>query len=392
MPFATPRFRPVVTAVLALTGSCYGANPEPAANPAESQTTPAAPAAGAASTGSGSGKAEAPKKSLNVKIEMRDGLRFEPPRFEAQPGEEIVVSLENADATHQPHNFVVLRPGKREEVVQQALALGEKGPAIGFIPENSNIIVHSALLNPEGTNTVRFTLPPEKGVYPYVCTMPGHGMVMYGAIYSGVKMPALAKDQNIPPQAAQNAIPGNGRRPYVQRIFLPNTGPASIAVALPGEQNYCWDAGACRLRYAWRGAFVDASANWRGNGKDLAALPGEPWWSAEPNGFPLKIGASAGAQVKFLGYKLVDGLPEFHYRVGETEVFEKISALPGNSGLVDHFRIPKASQQIHVSVASGAGATIAGDAGSTKSGAAITPAHPTDFSITLTEGSATAKP
>ena len=56
--------------------------------------------------------------------------------------------------------------------------------------------------------------------------------------------------------------------------------PAAVAVALAGSQNVCWDAGECRLRYAWQGAFIDASANWAGNGNKLAALSATPWWQA----------------------------------------------------------------------------------------------------------------
>ena len=314
-------------------------------------------------------------------MEMRDGLRFDPPRFSAQPGQEIIVSLENTDTTHQPHNFLVLQPGKREAIVQQALALGEKGPAVDFIPANPDIIVHSALLNPDGKTEVRFTAPMEKGIYPYICTMPGHGLVMYGALYVGVKPPLLAADKNIPPQAAQNAIPGGGERPYIQRTFLPNTGPASIAVALPGEQNYCWDAGECRLRYAWRGSFIDASGNWQGNGNELAVVPEKAWWAAERDAFPLRFGESSGPlPTKFLGYKLDGGLPEFHYRVGEVEVFEKITALPDNTGIAEHFRIPKAAQPVKFSVAPGM-AAIEGDA--PKTGTTIRPAHPKDFTITF---------
>jgi len=333
-------------------------------------------------------KPDSGKKARTVSIEMRDGLRFEPPRFEAQPGEEVVISLENADTTHQPHNFLILQPGKREAVVQQALGLGEKGPAVGYIPTSPDIIVHSELLNPEGTNSVRVTMPTQKGVYPYVCTMPGHGMVMYGAIYVGTKMPTLSKDPNIPPQAAQHAVPGGGQRPYIQRTFLPNTGPASIAVALPGEQSYCWDAGECRLRYAWRGAFIDTSANWRGNGKDLAVLASEPWWKAEVGDFPLKFVTVGNGRpaVKFLGYKLDGGLPEFHYRIGDTEIFEKITPLPDNAGLADHFRLSKAPVQLRYEANSNAIAAPE----STRSGSAIIPAHPTDFTITITESASSA--
>lgn len=329
--------------------------------------------------------AKAPAKPpLEVTMEMRDGMRFEPPRFEAQPGDEVVVSLENADTTHQPHNFLVLQPGKREAVVQQALALGEKGPALDFVPPNPEIIVHSALLTPEATATIRFTLPAAPGVYPYVCTMPGHGMVMYGAIYSGVKMPPLAEDQNIPPQAAQRAIVGGGDRPYVQRIFMPAAGPAAIAVALPGEQNFCWDAGECRLRYAWRGAFIDATAQWRGNGNNLAVLPAEPWWKGAKDAFPLKLG-TGGAKVKFLGYKLDGGVPEFHYRVGETEVFEKISAAPKDAGLAIRFRIPKAVQPVQFSAETGDAAWSSSAGTFTAGTLSLDAAHAADFTVTLAQ-------
>ncbi len=349
--------------------------PKPADVPATDTTAP---------------KPAAPKKPLTVKIEMRDGLRFEPPRFAAAPGQEIVVSLENADTTHQQHNFLVVQPGKLKEVVQQSLELGEKGPKQEFIPENPAIMIHSSVLDPEKVAEVRFTLPAEKGVYPFVCSMPGHGMVMYGAIYAGVKMPALDKDPNIPPMAAQRAIVGGGQRPYVQRIFMPDAGPAAIAVALPDQQNFCWDAGECRLRYAWRGAFIDAGANWRGNGKDLPVVSAPPWWSAEKGAFPLRFGAAEAGPapaVKFLGYTMGGGLPEFRYRVGDTEVFEKITGAPDNAGLLVHFRIPKAAQPVAFSIAPGpANAQWTSSAGEIKGGVLqLTAAQAADFTITLTQ-------
>jgi plastocyanin len=364
--------------------------PNPASTPSTTATTPKP------------GKT-AKKRQVKVKIAMRDGMRFEPPRFTANPGDEVSVSLENADSTHQPHNFLVLLPGKREEVVKQSLELGDKGPAQEFIPVNPAIIAHSALLNPEVAKTIHFTMPPEPGIYPFICSMPGHGMIMYGAIYSGVKMPTLAEDQNIPATATQVATPGGGRRPFVQRIFMPNSGPASIAVALPGDLNYCWDASQCRLRYSWRGPFIDASAHWLGNGRELASVPKAPWWSAEKEKFPIKIpDAGASPVVKFLGYKIDAGLPEFHYEVGDAEVFEKITPAPGDTGLVLHFRIPKLAHSLEFSLAPG-NAKLSSSAGQFESGilriipgqALVDsgglllhpPSPPVDFTVTLTDPS-----
>ena len=49
----------------------------------------------------------------------------------------------------------------------------------------------------------------------------------------------------------------NVTEPVVYRTFMPGASPAAFAVALPGNQFYCWDAGECRLRYVWtKGGFI----------------------------------------------------------------------------------------------------------------------------------------
>ena len=53
------------------------------------------------------------------------------------------------------------------------------------------------------------------------------------------------------------ASPSMRRRPLIQRIFMPEAGPAAIAVAVNDELHFCWDAGECRLRYIWKGDFID---------------------------------------------------------------------------------------------------------------------------------------
>ena len=340
-------------------------------------------------------KAAAPaaRKARTVKLFMRDGLRFEPPRFEAQPGEELALEIENGDATDMAHNFLLLKPGTREAVIAQALALAEQGPARDWVPEHAAILLHTRLLNANGVSTLKVRVPEAAGVYPYVCTFPGHGMLMYGAIYAGVPLPALADDRNLPPNAAQGVIAGGGRRPFAQRVFMPESGPAAIAVALTGSQNVCWDAGECRLRYAWQGAFIDATENWAGNGSKLAALSAAPWWQAPKGEFPLRIGA-AGAdrpEVKFLGYGLTAAGPEFRYRVGDTEVFEQVLPRAGAPGLTVRLRIPGARGTVFYRAVSDANVQWSSSAG-TWDGAVLTltPAQAADVTLTLT--SALCKP
>jgi glucose/arabinose dehydrogenase/uncharacterized cupredoxin-like copper-binding protein len=285
----------------------------------------------------------AAKKPRVVVLEMAEGLRFSPPRFEAKPGELLAIELENADPSHQPHNFLLVEPGQVQEVVKVAMEMGADGPNSGFVPQHPAVLLSSGkTVDPEGKLKLEFTVPTEPGVYGYVCTVPGHGMLMYGALYVGVAMPPLAQDKNIPQLTLEKGLAGGGRRPFVQRIFMPHSGPASIAVALPGTQNYCFDAGSCRVRYVWSGPFLDGAAHWRGNGKDLGEPGDTPWWTSKS--FPLvlsggkKAGASEVPEPKFLGYRLQKGVPEFHFKLGDQEVFQTVQT--GEKGFEMRFRLP----------------------------------------------------
>ncbi len=373
-PFALSPHMKLFVALAFLAAALVTLAAEKPAPPALDSETATTPAAGA-------------KKARTVKILMRDGLRFEPPRLSLEPGEAIVLEIENGDSTDQSHNFLLLRPGTREAIVQQALSLAEKGPAQDFVPQNPDIIVSSKLLNADGSAKVKFTVPATPGVYPYVCTFPGHGMVMYGAIYAGVEPPPLEKDPNIPPTALQTVVAGGGRRPFTQRIFMPDAGPAAIAVALVGSQNVCWDAGQCRLRYAWQGTFIDASDHWQGNGRQLPVVPAKPWWRAPKDDFPLRFGTAHASSptAQFLGYALTPDGPVFHYRAAETEVFEQILPAKGRPGLALRLQIPRATGPVFYRSATDANTTWTSSAGTWNEGLlTLTPAQAKDVTLTLT--------
>ena len=112
--------------------------------------------------------------------------------------------------------------------------------------------------------------------------------------------------------------------PQVQRIFMPNAGPAAIAIGLDAQTSVCWDAGESRFRYAWTGGFIDGYPYWKGNGSSIANIVGETKYIEYDSPFE-----SLGAR-KFLGYKMDAGLPVFRYTAGELEITEKVS--PGKEG------------------------------------------------------------
>jgi hypothetical protein len=154
--------------------------------------------------------------------------------------------------------------------------------------------------------------------------------------------------------------------PVVYRTFMPGASPAAFAVALPGNHYYCWDAGECRLRYAWsKGGFIRGNqVHWSSNGKPVAKFNGLPYYRArssklkpedyehlaetarnspfydttEAVDFPIKI-EGVDAFPKYKGYRLIKGYPEFIYKIGDYEIRELIRTSENNLGITRKFYV-----------------------------------------------------
>jgi len=111
-----------------------------------------------------------------------------------QAGRPVEFALSNAD--RMPHNFAIVLPGTMEQVGELAEATGrdKDAEARNFIPRSKNILVASRLLQPGQSDSVFFAVPTEPGVYPYVCTYPGHWRRMYGAMYVVADLDAYNAD------------------------------------------------------------------------------------------------------------------------------------------------------------------------------------------------------
>jgi azurin len=303
----------------------------------------------------------------SIELRALEGLRFDRLRAAVTPGTTVTVHFQNADATDQPHNFLIVKPGRLKEVLDAALALGVEGPARDYVPGAGDVLVASRLLKAGERQDVVFAVPKEPAVYPFVCTFPGHGMLMFGAFYAAVPMPAEMNDPNIPKAVVATGPPITpDPRPMVRRIFMPDAGPAAIAVALPGGQNFCWDAGACRLRYAWKGGFVEATKHFRSKGQPLATLLGERWWTA-PAEFPLEPGGTPPSRVRFRGYVLNAGIPTFEYDLDGQLVRETIDSLT-DGGLRRVFDLPGMGRILTVVPGEAAGVRVTASVGSHEAG------------------------
>lgn len=98
-------------------------------------------------------------------------------------GKPVEFLLDNSDLM--PHNFVITQPGALEEIglLSEANAQQPGFAEKQYVPTSDKILAKSTLLQPRETQKVSFTAPKQPGVYPYVCTYPGHWRRMYGALY-----------------------------------------------------------------------------------------------------------------------------------------------------------------------------------------------------------------
>lgn len=269
-------------------------------------------------------------------IEAVEGLQFNPVRFSMKRNEQLQLNFINQDPNDQPHNIVIIEPGALKQIQAASLKVDAAAIANNYIPKVKTVLAASKLVEAGKKETITFK-PEKKGVYHFICTYPGHAQIMYGAIYVDQRPPRdLVSDPNIPDyirNLERDKLKKSlaVERPTVMRAFLPEAGPAAIAVALPGDLNFCWDAGNCRLRYTWSGAFVDPRAMLNSNGSKFTEILGTKFWSSggDENTFTIQTKHSK-ARPDFKGYRLIDGIPEFNYTLDDLDVRERIISKEGS--------------------------------------------------------------
>ncbi len=338
-----------------------------------------------------------------ITIASAEGLQFDQKRLIVKPNTRLKLIFRNKDDME--HNLVVTRPNSRLRVVEFALALGAKGPAQHHVPIMNEVLAHTISVEPGNTDSLTVTLA--EGAYPFVCTYPGHGYVMYGIIYATKepkRLPPPEQDLNIPnparvAEAGHHHAAESGHRvsdhrvsghpyalklPAVYRTFMPDCGPAAIAVGLPGPdggQSYVFDAGQCRLRYAWSGGFVDNSEQWDGKGQRLTKVVGEIYYR-DTGKFPWRVGKAVAAP-QFKGYRLVNRYPEFRYVVNGVDVRELIKPMATGRGLVRTFTLSPTKQAVSFLTSAQPGIRLKPSVGRFQNGEVLLPPGTRQFTLTV---------
>jgi putative heme-binding domain-containing protein len=136
-----------------------------------------------------------------------DQMSFDKERMAVQAGKPVEFVFENTDIM--PHNFVIVTPGNLEKVgmAAEAFATSPGAAARQYVPDMPPgvILLKSKLLQTRQVEQLKFTAPKEPGIYPYVCTYPGHWRRMHGALYV---VPDLeAYQENPEGYLAKNPLP-----------------------------------------------------------------------------------------------------------------------------------------------------------------------------------------
>jgi len=122
------------------------------------------------------------EKGREIVVEAALGLQFVQKQLTAKAGEALSLTFKNPDVV--PHNWMLAKPGTFQAMGNLAnlMITDPQGLARHYIPQSDDVLVYTDMTNPGGTFTIHFTAPKQKGEYPYLCTFPGHWMVMNGVL------------------------------------------------------------------------------------------------------------------------------------------------------------------------------------------------------------------
>jgi azurin len=125
---------------------------------------------------------EKPAQHVELQIaSVANEMAFDRKTLTVPAGAEVHLVLKNnATMSTLPHNWVLVKPGTEASVAAAGLKRGDPAGYVDVM--NRDMLAFTPLAKPGETTEVTFTAPAEAGTYPYVCTMPGHYMMMKGVL------------------------------------------------------------------------------------------------------------------------------------------------------------------------------------------------------------------
>lgn len=126
-------------------------------------------------------------QNLDVRViaigTVPERMIYDKEKIVVQAGRPVEFRFTNSD--NMEHNFVIVEPGALAEVGEAAERTGRDPDAKArhYVPVSDSILLSSQSLDKGKSQAISFEAPETPGVYPYVCTYPGHWRRMFGALY-----------------------------------------------------------------------------------------------------------------------------------------------------------------------------------------------------------------
>ncbi|MFT3947114.1 MAG: plastocyanin/azurin family copper-binding protein [Agriterribacter sp.] len=115
-----------------------------------------------------------------VKLGTVPGLKYDLETITVKANAKVKLVFNNND--DMLHNMVITKPEAADRVGEAAMKLGLNGEKAWYVPDSPDVLFHTKLLGPSETETIFFTAPDKPGKYPFVCTYPGHYLMMRGVL------------------------------------------------------------------------------------------------------------------------------------------------------------------------------------------------------------------
>jgi azurin len=115
-------------------------------------------------------------------VEAALGLQFVQKELTVKAGEALTIRFKNPDVV--PHNWLLAKPGSLQRLGEKCnrMITDPQGLARHYVPDSDEVLAYTDMVNPQSEFVIHLTAPTEKGAYPFLCTFPGHWMVMNGVM------------------------------------------------------------------------------------------------------------------------------------------------------------------------------------------------------------------
>ena len=118
-----------------------------------------------------------------VELDAIAGLQYAQKELRVKAGAKVALTFRNLDPS-MPHNVAIVEPDRLTAIMDASmkLAASPEGLAKHYVPEDKGVIALSPVLQSGNSYVMYFRSPRTPGVYPYLCTYPGHWQVMQGKL------------------------------------------------------------------------------------------------------------------------------------------------------------------------------------------------------------------